>query len=199
MGSPSYRVTGGQITFDGEDITGAAVDLRAKKGIFMAFQTPEEIDGITVSDFLRTATVALREDPPRLFAFQKEVQRSLDTLRLDSSYARRYLNVGFSGGEKKKSEILQMLTLNPKLAILDETDSGLDVDAVRVVTEGILRYKNADNALLIISHSTRLLDALPVDRVHILSQGRFVHSGDRSLIDEINTNGFARFAQMETR
>lgn len=199
MGSPVYQVTGGQIEFDGEDITEAAVDLRAKKGIFMAFQTPEEIDGITVSDFLRTAKVALREKPLKFFEFRNQMQESLDALQLDASYAGRYLNVGFSGGEKKKSEILQLLTLNPKLAILDETDSGLDVDAVRVVTDGILRYKNDGNALLIISHSTRLLDELPVDFVHILSQGRFVCSGDRSLIDEINTSGFARFTQAEAR
>jgi Fe-S cluster assembly ATP-binding protein len=199
MGSPVYQVTEGQIEFNGEDITESSVDVRAKKGIFMAFQTPEEIDGITVSDFLRAAKTASLEKPLKFFEFKKQVQESLSALQLDGSYAERYLNVGFSGGEKKKSEILQMLTLNPKLAILDETDSGLDVDAVRVVTDGILRYKNADNALLIISHSTRLLDELPVDCVHILSQGRFVYSGDRSLINEINANGFARFTQAEAR
>ncbi|MGF7143003.1 Fe-S cluster assembly ATP-binding protein [Anaerotaenia torta] len=199
MGSPAYGVTQGQIEFDGEDITGAAVDVRAKKGIFMAFQTPEEIDGITVSDFLRTAKLAGEEKPTSLFGFKKQLRENMDALQLDDAYADRYLNVGFSGGEKKKSEILQLLTLRPKLAILDETDSGLDVDAVRVVTEGILRYKNEHNALLIISHSTRLLDALPVDRVHVLYHGRFVRSGDRGLIDEINTNGFARFIQAETR
>ncbi len=199
MGSPTYRITGGQIEFDGEDITKASVDLRAKKGIFLAFQSPEEIDGITVSDFLKTAKVALREKPMKFFEFRAQIQDALNTLQLDSSYAGRYLNVGFSGGEKKKSEILQLLTLQPQLAILDETDSGLDVDAVRVVTEGILRYKNKDNALLIISHSTRLLDELPVDYVHILSRGQFVCTGDRSLINEVNTNGFARFIQAETR
>lgn len=199
MGSPVYQVTGGKIELDGEDITEAAVDLRAKKGIFMAFQAPEEIDGITVSDFLRTAKLALQEKPLKFFEFKKQMQESLSALQLHDSYAERYLNVGFSGGEKKKSEILQLLTLNPKLAILDETDSGLDVDAVRVVNDGILRYKNPDNALLIISHSTRLLDELPVDYVHILSHGSFVYSGDRSLIDEISANGFARFTHAETR
>ena len=199
MGSPAYRITRGRIEFGGVDITGTAVDVRAKKGIFMAFQTPEEIDGITVSDFLRTAKLAAQEKPLSFFAFRNQLEESMDALQLDGAYAGRYLNVGFSGGEKKKSEILQMLTLNPKLAILDETDSGLDVDAVRVVTKGILRYKNKHNALLIISHSTRLLDALPVDRVHILYHGRFVHTGDRDLIDEINTKGFARFTWTETR
>ncbi|MEA5016811.1 MAG: Fe-S cluster assembly ATPase SufC [Candidatus Limiplasma sp.] len=199
MGSPIYRVTQGQIEFEGEDITASPVDARAKKGIFMAFQTPEEIDGITVSEFLRTAKLAAQGKPSSFFAFQNQLQESMDALRLDEAYAGRYLNVGFSGGEKKKSEILQLLTLNPKLAILDETDSGLDVDAVQVVTEGILRYKNKKNALLIISHSTRLLDKLPVDKVHILYQGRFVHTGGRDLIGEINTNGFARFTQAEAR
>lgn len=199
MGSPVYQITDGQIEFDGEDVTEAAVDVRAKKGVFMAFQAPEEIDGITVADFLKTAKLAQSEKSLKFFAFRKEIQETLDALQLDDAYAERYLNVGFSGGEKKKSEILQMLTLRPKLAILDETDSGLDVDAVRVVTDGIKRYKNGENALLIISHSTRLLSELPVDRVHILSRGRFVHSGDRGLIDEINTDGFARFVQAETR
>lgn len=199
MGSPVYQITGGQIEFDGEDVTEAAVDARAKKGIFMAFQAPEEIDGITVADFLKTARLAQGGKPLKFFAFQKEIQETLDALQLDTAYAERYLNVGFSGGEKKKSEILQMLTLRPKLAILDETDSGLDVDAVRVVTDGIMRYKNEENALLIISHSTRLLSELPVDHVHILSRGRFVHSGDRGLIDEINTDGFARFVRAEAR
>ncbi len=199
MGSPVYHVTGGRIQLDGEDITEAAVDARAKKGIFMAFQAPEEIDGITVSDFLKTAKAARQDKPVKFFEFNDQLQNTLDTLQLDAAYAQRYLNVGFSGGEKKKSEILQLLTLNPKLAILDETDSGLDVDAVRVVTDGILRYKNRDNALLIISHSTRLLDELPVDYVHILSHGRFVHTGDRGLIDEISQNGFARFVRAEAR
>ncbi len=199
MGSPAYEVTQGEIAFEGEDITAVSVDARAKKGIFMAFQTPEEIDGITVFDFLRTAQVAAGGKPVSFFAFHNQIQSSLDALQLDGACAQRYLNVGFSGGEKKKSEILQLLTLNPKLAILDETDSGLDVDAVQVVTEGILRYKNKKNALLIISHRTRLLDKLPVDKVHILCHGRFVHTGNRGLIDEVNTNGFARFAPAEAR
>lgn len=199
MGSPAYRVTQGQIEFNREDITAAAVDARAKKGIFMAFQTPEEIDGITVSDFLRTAKLASRQKATSFYAFKSQLNDDMDALQLDGAYAERYLNVGFSGGEKKKSEILQLLTLNPRLAILDETDSGLDVDAVRVVTEGILRYKNKKNALLIISHSTRLLDKLPVNKVHILYHGRFVHTGDRSLISAINTNGFARFTQGDAR
>ena len=193
MGNPVYQVTGGRIEFDGEDITESRADVRAKKGIFMAFQAPEEIDGITVTDFIKTAQVAKQQKPIKFLQFKSQMKEALETLQLDNSYANRYLNVGFSGGEKKKSEILQLLTLQPKLAILDETDSGLDVDAVRVVTKGILNYKNEDNALLIISHSPRLLENLPVDYVHILSNGKFVSLGKRDLIDEINTNGFARF------
>lgn len=197
MGNPVYEVTDGQIQLSGEDITDAAVDIRAKKGIFMAFQSPEEVDGITVTDFLRTAKTALQDKPLKFFAFKELLQESMEALSFDKAYADRYLNVGFSGGEKKKSEILQLLTLQPKLAILDETDSGLDVDAVRTVTEGIRKYKNETNSLLIISHSTRLLSELPVDYVHILSKGQFVCTGDRSLIDEINENGFARFTTVQ--
>ncbi|MFA7396787.1 MAG: Fe-S cluster assembly ATPase SufC [Sphaerochaetaceae bacterium] len=195
MGGPSYIVTQGHILFEGDDISGESVDVRAKKGIFMAFQTPEEIDGISVSDFLKTAKLAVDPKADTLFTLRREIQKSMKALHMNDTYAQRYLNVGFSGGEKKKSEILQLLTLNPKFAILDETDSGLDVDSIQVVTEGILRYKSKKNSLLIISHSTRLLENLPVDRVHVLYQGRIVHSGDRSLIDEINTDGFARFTK----
>lgn len=199
MGNPVYQISGGQIEFDGEDFTEVGPDVRAKKGVFMAFQAPEEVDGITLSDFIKTAQVAQREKPIRIKQFKQQMQDALDTLQFDNAYASRYLNVGFSGGEKKKSEILQLLTLQPKLAILDETDSGLDVDAVRVVTQGILSYKNDDNAILIISHSPRLLENLPVDYVHILSNGKFVTIGNRDLIDEVNTNGFAGFIQAEAK
>lgn len=199
MGNPVYQVEAGKIEFEDEDISEASVDARAKKGIFMAFQAPEEVDGITVADFLKTAKSTLDDKPLKFFAFQDQLKQTLETLKFDDNYAKRYLNVGFSGGEKKKSEILQMLMLQPKLAILDETDSGLDVDAVRIVTEGIRSYKNDENSLLIISHSTRLLDELPVDYVHILVDGEFVCTGDRSLIDEIDANGFARFIHAEQR
>lgn len=197
MGNPVYQVTGGQIEFEGTDITRTSVDERAKSGIFMAFQTPEEVDGITLADFLKTAQATVTGKPVKSFAFQKQLDETMASLQFDQAYAQRYLNVGFSGGERKKSEILQLLTLQPKLAILDETDSGLDVDAVRIVTKGIRQYKNNDNSLLIISHSTRLLDELEVDYVHILSGGTIVHTGDRSLIEEINADGFARFAGSE--
>ena len=198
MGNPVYHITEGRMEFEGDNITEVSSDVRAKKGIFMAFQAPEEIDGITVTDFIKTAQVAQQKNPKKLSQFRNQINEALEVLQLDNSYANRYINVGFYGGEKKKSEILQLLTLQPKLAILDETDSGLDVDAVRVVTKGILSYTNEDNALLIISHSPRLLEGLPVDYVHILSNGKFVSLGSRDLIDEINTNGFARFIQSDT-
>ena len=193
MGNPIHRMTGGRIELEGEDISGAGADIRAKKGIFMAFQTPEEIEGVTVEDFLKTAKNAVEDKPMKLFAFKKEIQQTMKDLNFGESYATRYLNVGFSGGEKKKSEILQMLMLEPKLAILDEIDSGLDVDAVKIVTEGIRHYKNENNSLLIISHSRVLLDQLKVDFVHVLVKGKIVCTGDRSLIEEISENGFARF------
>ncbi len=199
MGSPAYRCTRGRIMFEDEDITDEAVDARARKGIFMAFQSPEEIDGITVTDFLRTAQLGIRSEYVPITTFRTQLSTAMDLLRFDESYARRYLNVGFSGGEKKKSEILQLLTLDPTLAILDETDSGLDVDSIQTVSDGILRYKNGKNALLIISHSTRLLDRLPVDTVHILSGGRFVHTGDRSVIDRVDRDGFAPFIHTAER
>ncbi|MFA6735186.1 MAG: Fe-S cluster assembly ATPase SufC [Sphaerochaetaceae bacterium] len=199
MGSPEYHVTAGTIAFDGQDITTAPVNERAKKGLFMAFQSPEEIDGVSVSDFLRTAKLARDGKPVKMLEWKTQVDDTLKSLGLDDTYADRALNVGFSGGEKKKSEILQMLMLQPKLAILDETDSGLDVDAVRIVTDGILRFKTSENSLLIISHSTRLLERLPVDAVHILYKGRFVHSGARNLIDEVEANGFASFIEEAER
>lgn len=195
MGHPGYQVTAGHLTFEGEDITELRTDERAKRGLFLSFQAPEEVDGITVFDFLLTAKSALQERPVRFQQFQKELEEKMALLDFPASYAQRYLNVGFSGGEKKKHEILQLLALNPKLAILDETDSGLDVDAVKTVTEGVRQFKSDDNALLIISHSAKLLENMDVDRVHILVDGVITHSGDRGLIDEVNANGFARFAQ----
>lgn len=193
MGRTDYEVTAGEVIFEGEDITEESTDARAKLGLYLSFQAPEEVDGITVENFLRTAKTSLTGQPLKVFAFRKELKKAMETLHFDDSYASRYLNVGFSGGEKKKSEILQLLVLNPKLAILDETDSGLDVDAVKIVTDGVSQYKNDENALLVISHSTKLLDNLDVDYVHILVDGKIVHSGTRELIDVINIEGFARF------
>ena len=194
MGDPRYAVTGGSITFDGEDITGETTDKIANRGMFLSFQNPIEVPGITLSNFIRTSLEKRTGEHIRVWDFKKKLEATMELLDMDKSYAERDLNVGFSGGEKKKAEILQLLMLRPKLAILDETDSGLDVDAVRTVSEGIKEYKKSvGGALLIITHSTRILEALNVDATHVLVDGRIVEDGDASLIDEINEKGFERF------
>lgn len=193
MGHPQYHVDKGTILFEGNDITHAPVNERAKAGLFLSFQNPEEVPGITLESFMRTSRNAVTGEPVKLFAYKKELREKMDELNMSSEYASRYLNVGFSGGEKKKSEILQMLMLNPKLAILDETDSGLDVDAVRIVSQGVEKYKNSENSLLIITHNTKILEYLQVDTVHVLMDGRIVKTGGRGLIEEINESGFQQF------
>ncbi|SKA62713.1 Fe-S cluster assembly ATP-binding protein [Eubacterium uniforme] len=194
MGSPSYEVMGGSITFEDEDITEEETEKRAKAGIFLTFQNPIEIPGITLADFIKSAVDAKNGSKCRYMTFRKELDSNMDKLSMDRAYADRDLNVGFSGGEKKKAEILQMLMLSPKLAILDETDSGLDIDAVKVVSDGVKAFhENNDGALIIITHSTRILEALKVDAVHILVDGEIVKSGDESLINEINSEGFEKY------
>lgn len=193
-GNPEYTVTAGKIVFDGEDITRLPVNERAKKGVFLSFQNPLEVPGVTLSAFIRSALEQKTGKRIRLWDFKKKLAETMQLLAMDASYAERDLNVGFSGGEKKKAEILQLLLLNPSLAILDETDSGLDVDAVRTVSKGIEEYqKSKDGALLIITHSTRILESLHVDKTHVLVDGRLVAEGDGSLVDEINENGFEQF------
>lgn len=195
-GNPAYQVTRGSITFDGEDITSMPVNERAKKGVFLSFQNPLEVPGVTLSAFIRTALEQKSGSRIRLWDFKKKLKETMALLSMDESYAERDLNVGFSGGEKKKAEILQMLMLEPKLAILDETDSGLDVDAVRTVSRGVEAYqKEQKGALLIITHSTRILESLHVDYTHILVNGRIVKTGDGSLVDEINARGFEAYEQ----
>lgn len=194
MGDPRYTVTRGQILFRGQDVTHESADVRARLGMFLSFQTPEEIPGITLENFLRTAQSAITGKPVKVFAFRKELAQQMDALGMDPSYADRYLNVGFSGGEKKKVEMLQLLLLQPKLAILDETDSGLDVDALGVVSRGMDAYrKQTDGSLLIITHNTRILEHLKVDRVHVMVNGRIVREDDASLIPWIDANGFDTF------
>lgn len=194
MGHPQYHVDGGMILFEGKDITRAPANERAKAGLFLSFQNPEEVPGISLENFMRTSRFAVTGRPVKLFAYKKELASKMEELGMDEEYASRYLNVGFSGGEKKKSEILQMLMLNPKLAILDETDSGLDVDAVKIVSQGVEKFHTGENSLLIITHNTKILDYLPVDAVHILMDGKIVRTGDRTLIDRINDAGFQGFA-----
>lgn len=194
MGDPRYEVTGGTVTFDGEDITGLSTDKIAKKGMFLSFQNPIEVPGITLANFIKTALEQKTGERIRFWDFKKELSKTMQILQMDESYSERDLNVGFSGGEKKKAEILQLLMLKPQLAILDETDSGLDVDAVRTVSQGIEEYKKTvGGALLIITHSTRILSSLDVDKTHVLADGKIVAEGDGSLVNEINENGFERF------
>ena len=191
MGNPRYSVTEGEIWFQGKNITEEAVNERAKDGIFLSFQNPLEVPGVTLSAFIRSALEQKTGKRIRLWDFKKELARTMEVLQMDPSYAERDLNVGFSGGEKKKAEILQLLMLKPSLAILDETDSGLDVDAVRTVSRGIEEYqKNCDGGLLIITHSTRILEYLSVDDTHVMVEGKIVKTGDASLVDEINEKGF---------
>ena len=191
MGNPRYSVTEGEIWFQGKNITEEAVNERAKNGIFLSFQNPLEVPGVTLSAFIRSALEQKTGKRIRLWDFKKELARTMEILQMDPSYADRDLNVGFSGGEKKKAEILQLLMLKPSLAILDETDSGLDVDAVRTVSRGIEEYqKNCDGGLLIITHSTRILEYLSVDDTHVMVEGKIVKTGDASLVDEINEKGF---------
>jgi Fe-S cluster assembly ATP-binding protein len=192
MGSPEYTVTNGQILFEGEDVTRETPDKRAKRGIFLSFQSPEEIPGITLENFLRTAKGAVTGETPRLFAFKRELAALTERLGIPEETLQRDLNVGFSGGEKKKAEILQLLLLNPKLAILDEADSGLDVDAVRVVAEGVRSFRNAGNSLLIITHNARLVEGIHVDRVHVLDNKRIGFEGGAELMARINAEGFAQ-------
>lgn len=195
MGHPKYELTEGNVEFEGEILNDLKTDERARKGIFLSFQSPEEVPGITVEGFLRSARSAAIGRPVMFHSFRKELKEKLDLLDVDESYASRYLNVGFSGGEKKKNEIIQMLMLNPKLAILDETDSGLDVDAVKIVSNGVRQFKNDSNSVIIITHNSKILQNLQPDFVHILLDGQIVKTGDASLIDEVNKNGFSVYKE----
>lgn len=195
MGHPKYEVTSGELLFEEENIIDLKTDERARKGIFLSFQTPEEVPGITVEGLLRSARMVTTGKPIKLRSFRTELREKLELLQFDESYATRYLNVGFSGGERKKNEIIQMMMLNPKLAILDETDSGLDVDAVKIVSNGVKQFKNEENAVLIITHNSKILEYLQPDFVHILLDGKIVKTGDASLVKEVIEHGFADFKE----
>ena len=190
MGHPKYEIAGGSLEFEGEDLTELKTFERARKGIFLSFQTPEEIPGITVENMIRTSKQAVTDENIKVIKFRKELKAAMKELQMDESYAQRYMNVGFSGGEKKRNEILQMLMLQPKLALLDETDSGLDVDAIQIVSNGVKKFHNEDNACLIITHNTRILKQLNVDKVHVMMQGKFVAEGGPELIEKIDKEGF---------
>lgn len=196
MGNPKYHISSGNIIFKGNDITGESTDKRARDGIFLSFQEPLEVPGLSLESFIRSAIRQKIGRPIRVWEFHKELKKAMDVLQLDESYTQRSLNVGFSGGEKKKAEILQLMMLKPSLAILDETDSGLDVDAVRLVSEGVRAYQREQKgALLIITHSTRILEALHVDYTHVMVDGHIVATGDGSLVDKINEEGYESFIQ----
>lgn len=198
MGNPVYKITGGKILFKGQDITEETPDKRAKLGMFMSFQSPLEVPGISLESFIRSAIQQKTGEHVKLFQFQKELKACMELLNMNADYARRDLNVGFSGGERKKSEILQLLMLKPDFAILDETDSGLDVDAVRVVSQGIQKYlESVGGSLLIITHNAKILESIKIDYTHVIVKGHIVHSGDGSLVEKINEEGFEQFIKPE--
>lgn len=193
MGNPRYKQVSGDIEFLGENINELKTDERARKGLFLSFQYPEEIEGITVENFLKAAKRNSGGNLLKHFKFDADLKSNMKELKIDESYAKRNLNVGFSGGEKKKNEILQMLMLDPKLAILDESDSGLDVDAIRIVSKGLKMFSNENNGVLIITHNTRILENLKPDFVHILVDGKIVKTGDYSLAKQIEEKGYEEF------
>jgi len=194
MGHPRYEITSGTIFLNGEDITNAKPDVRARKGLFLSFQYPQEISGVSVSNFLRTALNAKRESqkekPISVMDFHKLLQEKMKLLKIDKSFALRYLNEGFSGGEKKRMEILQMAVLQPKIGLLDETDSGLDIDALRTVAEGINDLKDSELGVLLITHYQRILNYITPDTVHIVIDGKIVKSGGKELALEVEDKGY---------
>ena len=196
IGNPVMELTAGDILFEGESIIDESPDERARRGIFLSFQSAIEIPGVSLSDFIRTAMNATREENINVYTFAAKLKKTMQLLNIDPSHAFRDLNVGFSGGEKKKAEILQLLMLEPKLALLDETDSGLDFDAIDTVANNIRNYKNSENSVIIITHSTKLLERLDADFVHILDNGKIIKTGGKELAKEIVENGFTNIDNM---
>jgi Fe-S cluster assembly ATP-binding protein len=195
-GHPKYTVTSGSITLDGENVLEMSIDERARAGLFLAMQYPIEVPGVSMSNFLRTAATAVRGEAPKLRHWIKEVKTAMSDLGIDPAFSERSVNEGFSGGEKKRHEILQLGLLKPKIAILDETDSGLDVDALRIVSEGVNRYAEAENGgVLLITHYTRILRYIQPQFVHVFIDGRIIESGGPELADELEENGYERFTQ----
>jgi Fe-S cluster assembly ATP-binding protein len=193
-GHPKYTVTGGTVTLDGEDVLAMKVDERARAGLFLAMQYPVEVPGVTVSNFLRTAKTAIDGEAPKLRHWVKDMKGAMEALRMDPTFAERNVNEGFSGGEKKRHEILQMELLKPKIAILDETDSGLDVDALRVVSEGVNRAKDSSEVgVLLITHYTRILRYIKPDFVHVFVDGKIVEEGGPELADRLEAEGYDRY------
>ena len=195
-GHPKYTITRGTVTLDGEDVLAMTVDERARAGLFLAMQYPVEIPGVSISNFLRTSATAVRGEAPKLRTWVKEVKAAMADLQMDPSFAERNVNEGFSGGEKKRHEILQLELLKPKIAILDETDSGLDVDALRVVSEGVNRVREGGEVgTLLITHYTRILRYIKPDYVHVFAAGKIVKSGGPELADELENEGYEKYAK----
>jgi Fe-S cluster assembly ATP-binding protein len=193
-GHPKYKVTQGTVTLDGEDVLAMTVDQRARAGMFLAMQYPVEVPGVTISNFLRTSATAIRGEAPKLRTWVKEVNEAMDRIQMDRAFAERNVNEGFSGGEKKRHEILQMELLKPKIAILDETDSGLDVDALKSVSEGVNRVREGGEVgTLLITHYTRILRYIKPDYVHVFSDGRIVESGGPELADKLEAEGYQSY------
>jgi len=195
-GHPKYTVTGGEVLLDGENLLEMTADERARAGLFLAMQYPVEVPGVSMANFLRTAKTALDGEAPKLRTWVKDVNGSLERMNLDPSFSQRSVNEGFSGGEKKRAEIAQLDLLDPKIAILDEIDSGLDIDALKVVSEGINRYRERDQrSVLLITHYTRILNYVKPDYVHVFVNGRIAESGGPELADELEANGYDRFVK----
>jgi Fe-S cluster assembly ATP-binding protein len=198
-GHPAYEVTGGEVLFEGQDLLAMATEERAQAGMFLAFQYPIELPGVGNTYFLKTALNAMRvargESELDAFDFLALVNEKMDLLEMGAEYKKRFVNVGFSGGEKKKNEVLQLSVLQPKLAMLDETDSGLDIDALRIVAKGVNALRDGEHSFIVITHYQRLLDYIVPDFVHVLAGGRIVHSGDKSVAHELEDRGYAEFVQ----
>ncbi|WP_427893723.1 Fe-S cluster assembly ATPase SufC [Kribbella sp. GL6] len=193
-GHPKYNITGGTVTLDGEDVLDMKVDERARAGLFLAMQYPVEVPGVSVANFLRTAKTAVDGEAPKLRTWVKDVNTALAELQMDPEFAQRNVNEGFSGGEKKRHEIVQLELLNPKIAILDETDSGLDIDALKIVSEGVNRFASqGDKGILLITHYTRILRYIHPDFVHVFVDGRVAEEGGPELAEELEANGYERF------
>ncbi|MGI9000452.1 MAG: Fe-S cluster assembly ATPase SufC [Pseudonocardia sp.] len=193
-GHPRYEVTSGSVTLDGADVLAMTIDERARAGLFLAMQYPVEVPGVSTANFLRSAATAVRGEAPKLRTWVKEVKQAMTDLDIDPAFAERNVNEGFSGGEKKRHEVLQLALLQPKIAILDETDSGLDVDALRVVSDGVNRYREGgETGVLLITHYTRILQHITPDVVHVFAGGRIVSSGGPELADELEKTGYVRF------
>jgi len=195
-GHPKYTVTGGSVTLDGQDVLGMTVDQRARAGLFLAMQYPVEVPGVSVSNFLRSAKTAISGEAPKLRTWVKDVNGAMGQMRMDPAFAQRSVNEGFSGGEKKRHEIVQLDLLDPKVAVLDETDSGLDIDALKIVSEGVNRFRErGDRGVLLITHYTRILNYITPDFVHVFVDGRVAEEGGPELAERLEAEGYDKYVQ----